>query len=583
MDVNIKLNKYMRNFILGCCLVIAGQAAKAQLVLPKSKQTTIINPVNLSYRFALDGTSRREAADPAMINFRGEYYLFASKSGGYFHSTDLVNWNLIKTNDLPLEDYAPTAMVYRGEVYFMASGNNPLKIYKTADPKSGKWTVVTDKFPITMIDPFLFADDDDRVYFYYGCSNVNPLYAVELDPKTMLPLGQPTVFFNSDKESHGWERRGDYQTVDGRPWIEGSWVTKHNGKYYWQYSAPGTEFKSYNDGVYVSDKPMGPFTLMPNNPGSMRPEGFIAGAGHSGTFKDNYGNYWRISTDVISVKHMFERRLSLFPLFFDKDGIFHTYTDFGDFPLVLPKKQLSSPAELKPKWMLLSYKKPVEVSSAQEKYPKENASDEEVRTYWSAATGDKGEWLTMDLKKVSTVNAVQINYAENEATSFGRSDNDYYQYLLQYSTDKKTWKTLADKRTNKIDAPHDYLELSAPVKARYIRLTNYKVPSGKFAIADLRVFGKGTDGLMTQKNDIFVSRSKTDPCVADISWIKTPNAVGYNVRYGTAPDKLYHTYQVMGAEKVTIRSLNKSESYYFTVDAFNENGIKTGNPVIKVD
>ena len=38
-------------------------------------------------------------------------------------------------------------------------------------------------------------------------------------------------------------------------------MTKHNGKYYLQYAGPGTEFKSYSDGVYVSDKPLGPFTI----------------------------------------------------------------------------------------------------------------------------------------------------------------------------------------------------------------------------------------------------------------------------------------------------------------------------------
>ena len=54
--------------------------------MEKSDQTTICNPVNLNYRFCLDKPSRREAADPTMINFKNEYYLFASKSGGYWHS-----------------------------------------------------------------------------------------------------------------------------------------------------------------------------------------------------------------------------------------------------------------------------------------------------------------------------------------------------------------------------------------------------------------------------------------------------------------------------------------------------------------
>ena len=42
----------------------------------------------------LDTPSRREAADPTMVVYKGEYYLFASKSGGYFHSTDLITLGL---------------------------------------------------------------------------------------------------------------------------------------------------------------------------------------------------------------------------------------------------------------------------------------------------------------------------------------------------------------------------------------------------------------------------------------------------------------------------------------------------------
>ena len=37
----------------------------------KQTQTTICNPMNLSYRFCLDAPSRREAADPTMVTFKG--------------------------------------------------------------------------------------------------------------------------------------------------------------------------------------------------------------------------------------------------------------------------------------------------------------------------------------------------------------------------------------------------------------------------------------------------------------------------------------------------------------------------------
>jgi len=566
-------------------LLFIGLLTCTLVAFPQSKQaqTTICNPMNLSYRFCLDAPSRREAADPTMVTFKGEYYLFASKSGGYFHSTDLINWDLITTNDLPLEDYAPTAVVMYDTLYFMASASPTVKIFKTADPKSGKWEIANPAFPIGMIDPDLFVDEDGRLYFYYGCSNVNPIYAVELDTKTLNPIGKPVELFNSDKKNYGWERAGDYNNKDARPWIEGAWVTKHDGKYYLQYAGPGTEYKSYCDGVYVSDQPLGPFKLAAHNPFSYKPEGFVAGAGHSSTFQDKYGNYWHISTMTISQKHMFERRLGLFPTFFDQDGEMHVYTGFGDFPFKVPTKKISDPTELFPNWMLLSYNKPVEVSSELPDHPKSFAANEDIRKFWSAKTGDKGEWISMDLEKESTINAIQINYAENETKIMGRHPDIYYQYLLEYSNNGKTWKTLADKTQNQTDVPHDYIELVKPVKARYIKLTNYKVPSGTFALAGLRVFGNDGGKAPSEVKNFSLNRSETDRCVVDLKWIKIPGAVGYNIRYGTSKDKLYQNYQVLGAESVTIRSLNALQKYFFTIDAFNENGIAKGKSIIELN
>lgn len=552
-------------------------------VVLHAQQQTICNPMNLSYRFCLDTPSRREAADPTMVVYKGEYYLFASKSGGYFHSKDLIRWDLITTNDLPLEDYAPAAVVMDDTLYFMASAGAPLKIYKTADPKSGKWQIANAAFPIGMIDPDLFVDDDGRLFFYYGCSNINPIYAVELDRKTLNPVGKPIALFNSNKKIYGWERSGDYNDKPENPWIEGSWMTKYNGKYYLQYAGPGTQFKSYSDGLYVSDKPLGPFTLAKHNPVSYKPEGFAASAGHSSTFQDKYGNYWHISTMTISVKHMFERRLGLFPTFFDKDGEMHVYTAFGDFPFKVPTKKITSPEELFPKWMLLSYNKPVQVSSELPDHSKSYAADEEIRTYWSAQTGNKGEWITMDLQKLSTVNAVQINYAENNMNLFGRADGIYYQYLLEYSTDNKTWKTLADKTKNTKDAPHDYIELETPVKARYIRLTNYRMPSGTFALAGLRVFGNAGGKAPSIVRGFNAVRSEEDRAVVKLNWKKSAGAIGYNIRYGVAKDKLYQTYQVLDADVLTIRSLNASQKYYFTIDAFGESGITKGKDIIEIN
>lgn len=572
-------NKLLLTFVLLAGTLVS-VAQHTDLINPE--QTTICNPINLSYRFCLDEPSRREAADPTMVLFKGEYYLFASKSGGYFHSTDLIHWDLITTKDLPVEDYAPTVMEMNDSLYFMASSSVEA-IYKTSDPKSGKWKMVNVTFPVGLWDPDLFLDDDGRVYLYYGCSNVNPIYGVELDTKTFNPTGKPVALFNSKRNIYGWERRGDFNELGENPWIEGAWMTKHNGKYYLQYAGPGTEYKSYSDGVYVSDKPLGPFVLANNNPCSAKPGGFVASAGHSNTFQDKYGNYWHISTMTISQKHIFERRLGLFPTFFDKNGELCVYTGFGDFPFKIPTKKISGPEELFPQGMLLSYRKPVETSSELQDHPKSNAADEEIRTYWSARTGNKGEWITVDLQHECTVNSIQINYAENETKILGREPGIYYQYLLEYSTDGKAWKTLVDKTQNKTDVPHDYFELKTPVGARYIKLTNYRVPSGTFALAGLRVFGNGGGKSPSTVENLKLARSESNRCIVKLNWDKATVATGYNIRYGTEKDKLYQNYQVFGVDTLTIRNLNARQKYYFTIDAFNENGITSGKKIIELN
>jgi xylan 1,4-beta-xylosidase len=573
-------NKITYLFVIIALIVFRNQST-AQ-VLPRSKQTTICNPVNLNYRFCLDTPSRREAADPTVINFKNEYYLFASKSGGYWHSTNLIQWDLITSKDLPLEDYAPTAVVMDDTVYFMASsGKQGSKIYKTADPKTGQWQVANDTFPISLTDPALFFDDG-HLYLYYGCSNVNPIYAVELSRKTLMPIGEPVACFNSNKDIHGWERAGDYNDKPDAPWIEGAWMTKYNGKCYLQYAAPGTQFKSYCDGMYIADKPLGPFHLAENNPFSSKPEGFISGAGHSSLFKDNYGNYWQISTITISIKHMFERRLALFPAFFDTNGNSYAYTKFGDFPYIVPKKKIISPAELSPHWMLLSYKKPVMVSSVAAGHAAVNAVDEDVRTYWSAASGNNNEWISIDLQEKCTVNAIQINFAEQGTKIYGRTRDIHDSYKLEYSNDNKTWKLVADKSLNGEDAPHDYMELRFPVKTRYWRITNIHTPDGNFAISGFRIFGTAGSSLPQKVVNIHATRNTIDPCIVNLQWMGSKTAIGYNIKYGSSPDKLYHNYQVFHKNSLIIRNLNKDQHYYFTVDSFNENGEQEGRKTIFV-
>lgn len=248
------------------------------------KAQVFCNPLNLPYRYSLDG-GYREAADPSLINFKGEYYLFASKCGGYFHSTDLMNWTPIKSN-LPIEGYAPTVEEMDGKVYFTHSVGTT-RIYVTDDPKTGVWKEVKGAGSKTELADPMLLHSQGKMYLYWGSSGDPNSYLCgqELSTQTLAPVGNEAKLMKCRKDEFGWEVPGDNnENKSANPWLEGVWVTEHNDKYYLQYSAPGTEQKSYCNSVYVAPSPLGPYTIQRHNPFCYRPEGFIASAGHGSTF-----------------------------------------------------------------------------------------------------------------------------------------------------------------------------------------------------------------------------------------------------------------------------------------------------------
>ena len=550
---------------------------------PAGRPQTFANPINIDYRFMIDSPSRREAADPAIVVFHDDYYLFASRSGGYWHSKDMVDWTFVVPSGLPIEAYAPAVMVLNDTLYYTACN---VGLYKSGDPKSGKWELVSRTFDVG--DPDLFADDDGRVYLYYGLSYNGAISGMELDPKNQFrPIGQPFLCFRANYAQHGWERRGDdnlgavsnSQFQEG-PWLEGSWMTKHGGTYYLQYAAPGTEYHTYADGVYTASSPRGPFTYAPSSPFSHKSTGFVTGAGHSATFADKQGRYWHVVTMEISVKHQFERRLGLFPAGFDADGVLHVNTLFGDYPQVVPNQRQDDGVDTQAGWMLLSYGKNAQASSSLDGFGPEKAFDEDIKTYWSARTPNAGEWLSVDLGKPRRIEAVQVNFAEHESTAIGRAPDLYHQYRLEASLDGKVWNSLADRSGNRKDVPHDYVELPAAVQARYVRLTNVHFPGGgPFSVRDLRVFGSGEGKPPAAAPRFEVHRDSSDARNAVIRWNMPPDADGYIVRYGIAPGKLYQNFEVRGQKEIAIHGLNTEPTYYFTVDAFNDSGRTQGTPV----
>ncbi|MEM9896574.1 MAG: discoidin domain-containing protein, partial [Bacteroidota bacterium] len=382
---------------------------------------------------------------------------------------------------------------------------------------------------------------------------------------------QKVIFPNPNRL--GWEVRGDYNTrKEVAPWLEGPWMTKHKGKYYLQYAAPGTLEKSYADGVYVSDQPLGDFELQAHNPFALKPEGFICGAGHGSTFQDEYQNLWHAGTMVISVKEKFERRLGLFPTFFDGDDVLFSSTRFGDYPMVVPFGQVEDPNDLFTGWMLLSYKKPVTSSSTLSEYPERHINDENVRSIWSAKTGDASEWVAIDLEQESLIHAIQLNFAEVNSKLLKRPDNRFHAYKVEGSLDGEDWFMIADRSKNQDDRSHQYLTFD-PVKAKHVKVNSVSVPDGNFAMMGLRIFGIAEGKKPKLAGEIIGKRNQQDPRDLALSWSSVPNATGYNIRYGIDPEKLYRNHLVYDSSAITIRSLDSKQDYYFAIEAFNESGV----------
>lgn len=545
-------------------------------------QKTFCNPLNLNYRFQFSPRiSYREAADPSMIRYKDKFILFVSHSGGYWYSDDMLEWNYLPVKTLPIEDYAPDAITINDTVYYTASAGVRKPIYYTTDPFRDDWKPLQDTLPFAVWDPHFFQDDDGQRYLYWGCSNTDPIYGVRLNSK-MQAVTEPEVFIKHNPDKYGWEIPGEQHELERSGWNEGAWMTKYNNRYYLQYSAPGTEFKTYADGMYTSDSPLGPFEYENYSPYSYKPGGFAGGAGHSSTFQDKYGNYWHVSTMSISIRHMFERRLGIYPAAFDRDGVLRTFTVFGDYPTILPDHKIDFEKEdLFAGWMLLSFNKNSEASSSMSDNPVQNAFDEDIRTWWSASSGDAGEWLSVELDDNSTVNAIQVNFADNESTLKPDSRNIFYCYRILASDDGEAWDVIVDKSNNTADACHDYIVLEKPLRTKYIKIENVKVPDGKFSVYDLRIFGLRKGNSPKPVMDFTVERNESDTRKALVQWPEDTDATGYIVNYGIDPGKLYTSIMVYDAGSLAVNSLNKGVTYYFSIDSFNESGITKGTKVLE--
>ncbi|WP_062385363.1 family 43 glycosylhydrolase [Demequina iriomotensis] len=584
--------------------------------------TYFCNPLDLAYRYQETrfsgmvqgmqlGPARRsvhrEAADPSVVRYRGRYFMFVSMSRGFWHSDDLIEWTYQATDRLPAYDYAPDVRVVNGALLISASRKDrACPFFRSENPLADDFTEVSPG-AFAFWDPAVFQDDDGRVFLYWGCDAVLPIYGVELDAE-LEPLGEPVELIHADVPRRGWERPGENHVVPepttelerkiaafsaSGPYLEGAWMTKHDGRYYLQYAGPGTQWNTYADGYFVGESPLGPFTYSEHSPFSYKPGGFMTGAGHGSTFEDEHGNWWHAATMRISVNDVFERRVGVFPAGFDEDGVLFCRQEFADYPTAVPQGKVDPRAVTEPPWMLLSYGAPATASSTLSGHDAALATDEDARTWWVSGSDEPGEWLAVDLGEVMSVAAFQVNLADHDLASVApelaegadmghtwrsiHAAHDAALVRVEGSVDGVTWIELHDGARDGEDRPHAFIVLDALQALRHVRVTSMQVPfGGRFAVSGFRIFGRGEG---ERPAAVRPRAALVEARTACVEWDAVDHAQGYNVRFGNAQDKLYRSWMVYGSTRLEIPALNAGVETWVAVDSFNTCGVTRGAAV----
>lgn len=277
----------------------------------------------------------------------------------------------------------------------------------------------------------------------------------------------------------------------------------------------------------------------------------------------------------------------MFPGGFTPDGQMHFSSRFGDYPQRMPTGPVADPDSLFTGWFPLSYKAAAEASSTLGEFAADRATDENPRTFWVAGENTPGQTLTVDLGGLKTVHAVQVNFADYQSGIYAERADIRTRFRILWSRDGADWRVFADLSQSDRDRPNAYVEGERPVEARFIRYEHGEVAAAHLAIADLRVFGTADGEAPDTPGRVTVERGR-DQRNAMVRFDPVSGALGYNIRWGVAPDRLFLTYQVYAddlrdrGDQLEVRALNTGVDYWFAVEAFSPGGVSQPSRPVRV-
>ena len=516
----------MRRMSFATLLVFAALvASSARAAEPEiGKTARYCNPLPM-----VTAPGGNASGDVTVIREQGEYYMYCT-GGGAWISSDLLHWSFQHVTNVPV---APHVVKYDGSFY-MCGNSSP--VFKADNPLGpftsiGPWKNTPDvaggwRGPFDMD---IYIDDDNKPYLYYPGRGIDGIYVVPLDPNDLTRFAGPAKHLFAFNRDHVWERYGEMNEYTDVAWIEGPWLQKYKGTYYLEYSASGTQWKTYAEGYYTAKSPLGPFTYAPNNPLLRRTDGLVTGPAHGSIVEGPDKKLWQFYTIVLS-NPPGGRRIGIDRVTFDEDG--RMAVKVTDTPQWAPGA-VNDPSQGDSGSIPVTINK-VRAMNALSQSSSQNpgrdaayAADNSSGTWWEPAPTDTQPTLTIELSPATRFDAVQLFTIDSVRLMFdvgrgfgggrGRGGQSVgstpaaerpattpapespalnaYQYRIEVSLDGRTYTTALDQTKNAVSRNTIFEEIP-PVKCRFARLTLTNWPKATpLGIIEFTVFGKPAKSL----------------------------------------------------------------------------------------
>jgi beta-xylosidase len=293
----------MRKTVIFCALLGLNLQACTQNEAQQSSQISVSEQENTSEQASGNPVFPGWYADPEGIIFGDEYWIYPTYSAPYeeqvvmdaFSSPDLVNWTKhSRIVDTARIKWAWRAMwapsiIEKDDKYYLFFGANDIQSDEepggigvaVADNPAGPFKdhlgkPLIDKFHngAQPIDQFVFRDDDGQHYLIYGGWRHCNIARLNNDFTGFEPFEDGTVFREITPENY----------------VEGPFMFKRDGKYYFMWSEGGWGGPHYRVAYAIGDSPMGPFqridTILEQD------QNVATGAGHHSVIHHNDKDLW---------------------------------------------------------------------------------------------------------------------------------------------------------------------------------------------------------------------------------------------------------------------------------------------------